>query len=296
MKHLLLFIALSSIAVPAIAQESQTFVTPGSAFQNEKARMAQSNERQAMLGENGIVPQYIKLSIIHADYMEPRQFGLMMSVPDTTTGCFDVSPLEYEANFIDDNYMDVTVKAYRRTPSNQSEGGCEQKFKNASGMIVLSSDDLQSRGVRQIRFTNGNARDNYDIAISGSDIILTPQSMSVFKPANGQSLRHSFDGKTIVALQVPMADNDDNIATQVQTLAASKGLSLISNLEEAGLKPHNNVYYFYDNGGYTSSIIGADGYGDIGVIAAPRPFNGENGTTQTAVPLKVFVTRPDMLL
>jgi hypothetical protein len=244
-----------------------------------------------------LIPAHIiNVSLIHHSYMEADQFGILMKVPNAVSGCYDVSNLEFETSFIEGNYMDIKVHGFRRTPvkTKNVAFGCDISTKVISAMIPISANDLRNRGIRQIRFDNGNIEDNYDVKVSENSITLTPERNSlVFKAMDSQNgkLIHSFDGAGIVALHVPMANKSDDIEQIVRNFAHKNALSLT---DKKALK--NNVFYFMDESGKTLSRLGDVGYVELGTISTLRPYNEGQGLRRLSVPLKVFATRPGTTL
>lgn len=239
-----------------------------------------------------IPARIINVSLIHPDYMEAEQFGILMKVPNAMSGCYDVSGLEFETSFIDGNYMDIKVNGYRRTPIKTKDVSfdCNVGTKVISAMIPLSTNDLRDRRIRQIRFNNGSVEDNYDISINDANITLTAERPLAFK-AMGNTLVHNFGGAGIVALHVPMADKGDDIAQVVKNFAHKNALTPAEN------KPsENNVFYFMDESGKTLSQLSADGYIELGTISILRPYNSGEGLRRLPVPFKVFATRPNATL
>ena len=292
MKYLLI---LSILFFPLMvsAQESQTFVSPAFNYSNSQAKTAQQVFESTLPSANLEQPRQIDVSLTHEEYMELNQFGLKLSVPDIPAGCQEISPLEYEANFIDSNYMDIYVKGFMMTPVYEPPegGGCPVEQSLPTALIVLDADDLRSRNIRQIRFTDGNARDNYNITYNDKGLSLTPDSMVVFKQSGG-NLEYSFDMARMIALQVPMAEIEDNLEEAVRRLAAKHALIPISSETKMG----KTIYHFMDDNGRTTGMINQSGYGEIGTVMVSRPFSGQNGLENRAVPLKVFVTRRDVVL
>ena len=283
----------SFAALSASAQESQTFVPPGSTWENKAEQRIKILNQQSLKQKGGVVPQELQMSIVHYDYMESDQFGILMKTPETVTGCFDISPIGYEATFVGDLYMDINVTSYNVTPikTQNVQYACNQGYRAATGLIVLSADDLRARRTRQIRFTNGQARDNYNIIMSNDSITLQPESMIVFKAKNG-NLSYGTNPMQIVALDVPMAKEGDDVAQAVRTLAAQKGLNPITDAQNLPkeIKDMPNRFYFLDETGRYSEAMDEKGYLEIGMVPAPRTFVDENGRSQKNVPLKVFVT------
>lgn len=298
-KHILSILAFSVLApVPftgtALAQESQTFVPPGSEWVNQAEQNIKILNQKNLIEKGGVVPQELQLSIVHHSYMEPDQFGILMKVPQTVTGCFDISPIGYEAKFIADLYMDINVTSYTVTPKKTQhvEYACNQGYQTATGLIVVSANDLRSRGTRQIRFTNGLARDNYNIIYSGDSITLQPQSMIVFKAKNG-NLTYGLNPQNIISLEVPMAKEGDDISEAIRTLAAQKGLSPVTDMESLppSMKQESNDFYYVDETGRYTDSLNENGYAEIGVIPVARAQIDENGASSKNVPLKVFVKK-----
>jgi len=106
LKNLLLFVICLIITAPATAQvESQTFVPPGSNYTPRAELQAKALKRASLPKKSAIKAKEIIVSLVHYHYMEPDQFGLLMKVPNTVSGCFETSPLEYEVKFVADTFM-----------------------------------------------------------------------------------------------------------------------------------------------------------------------------------------------
>ncbi len=276
------------------AQEEQTFVPPGSQWVNKAQEHIKILNQQSMEKEGGVTPQELHLSIVRYSYMEPEQFGILMKTPEIVTGCFEISPIGYEAKFIGDLYMDINVSSYTVKPikTQKVEYACNKGYRAATGMILLNSEDLKNCGTRQLRFSNGAARDNYKISFENDKIILTPESMLVFKTKNS-NLTYDKNGAVMVALEVPMAKEGDNIAQSVRTIAAKNGLNPVTDISllPQSTSPKPNIFYYIDELGRFTDAVNENGYAELGVIPASRVFIDENGKGQKPVPLKVFVKK-----
>ena len=286
--------------MPAAAQDdSQIFVTPGSTYTATASEIRRLLKEQSRIDTGKIEVNEVEVSLVHYHYMEPDQFGIMLKTPNSVSGCFNISPLEYEATFIEGNYMDIKVKDFRRTPVKTENVAfdCDQKSKVVSGLIVLSAEDLQKRDVDEIRFSLGRNRDSYHVVFQPDSIQLIPDSQISFK-AKGltgpdkNKLVHYYSGKTLVALHVPMARKDEDIAQSVRNLAYKNALTPVFEQEGLDTSGNNNVFYFMDPHGRTLDRLGEDGYAEFGSIQTVRPYDGPNGRQGLPIPLKVFVTRP----
>jgi hypothetical protein len=257
------------------------FILPQSAFAEETGEL--------------IPARIVEVSITHPNYMEADQFGILMKVPNAVSGCYDVSSLEFETSFIEGNYMDIKVKGYKRTPvkTQYVAFDCDVGTKVISAMIPISANDLRNRGIRQIRFNNGNIEDSYDVKVSDTSITLTPERSAAFKPKGAQDgfLIHSFGGAGLVALHVPMANKGDDLQQIISNFAHKNALSPAENKS-----PENNVFYFMDESGKTLSKLSEVGYIELGTISILRPYNEGLGLQRLPSPLKVFATRPGTTL
>lgn len=241
-----------------------------------------------------ILPPRINLSLVHHHYMEPEQFGIMMKLPDAVTGCFDVSGLEYETTFIEKNFMDIKVNGYRRTPVHAKDGvrNCDTRNKIISNMVVVSANDLKARGIRQVRFKRDRIEDTYNIHYSENGISFSPERATVFQAAD--NLTFNYIGGGLVALHVPMAGKDDDVAQAVYSLAIKKSLTPVG--PEIKKSSKHNVFFFTDNSGQTVGLLGESPYIDLGTVSVMRPYNGPQGAQMAPTPLKVFATRPETTL
>lgn len=300
MRIILPALLLALVSLPAMAQEFNSHVhSGGSLYKNETADEIRRLQRESMADKGFIKPKVIEVSLVRPSYMEDDQFGIQMLVPDVVSGCWDISPLEYESTFIDPYYFDVTVKHYQRHPieTDNVASGCPVDNKMSSAMIVLSRKDLEDRGIRQIRFSNGSLADYYDIQFSDNTLHLKPQSMVIFKAKGltgplGDHLEIGFGAGGKVALHVPMAKKTDNIRDVVIAMASRHGLTPDPEMPMSYSAGGSPVFYFDDKIGDVAGTIGEDGYSELGTVDAQRPYDGENGRMVTPVPLQVFVTRP----
>lgn len=312
LKYLLLLLTCLSVSMPALAQdedeiESQIFVEPGSSYSPTASNTIRELKKASLPPSKKIEVNAVNVSLVHYNYMEADQFGLLLKVPNVTSGCFEVSPLEYEVNFVADTYMDVKIKSFRRELKKTQNVAfdCNQKNQAVTGLVVLNAKDLKERGVKEIRFDNGQIRDVYEISYKEDSIVLKPTSMIAFK-ATGLSgpdknrLVYFYSDENLIALHVPMALETDNVTQQVRDLAYKN--SLIPVFKQEGLDTDGplggggHVYYFTDPRGKTLSMLNEDGYMEFGAIRIPRPFIGQDGKSFIPISLKVFATRPETTL
>jgi hypothetical protein len=289
-------------AFAADKTESQIFVPPGSGNLNNAEEIMRTLKEQSLEKAQKIEVKTAEVSLVHHHYMEPDQFGIMLKVPNVVSGCFDISPMEYEVNFVNETYMDIEVKAFRRKPVKTQNVAydCDQQTKAITGLIVLNAKDLEKRGVKEIRFSNGNVRDVYNVVYQPDSIVLKPESMIAFKAnltgPEKDKLVHYYSGQTLVALHVPMAHPDDNIAQRVRNLAYKNALTPVFEKEGLDTSGKDNVFYFMDPHGRALDLLNDDGYAEFGTVQVVRPYDGPSGRTGVAVPLQVFVTRPGTTL
>lgn len=306
MRYFILLTLILMIAQPAFAEkatESQIFIPPGTPGEiNNAEQITRFLKEQSLERAQKFEVKTAEVTLVHHHYMEPDQFGIMLKVPNTLSGCFDISPMEYEVKFINDMYMDIEVKAFRRKPSNVKNVAydCDLKTKAISGLIVLNAKDLEKRGVKEIRFSNGNTRDVYNVIYQPDSIVFKPESMIAFKAnlvgPEKDKLVHYYSGKTLVALHVPMANADDNVAQRVRDLAYKNALTPVFEKDGLDTSGKDNVYYFMDPHGRALDMLNDDGYAEFGTVQVVRPYDGAQGRHGVAVPLQVFVTRPGTTL
>lgn len=306
MRLFLLLIALTFLSPPAVAQqdESQIFVTPGARYTNNGEIVRQLKKEQSFAKIKKTEPDTINLSFVHHSYMEPRQFGIMMSVPNAMIGCFKFSPLEYEASFIDRNYMDIKVDSFRRklVKDVNVAADCNTRNQTISALVVVSADDLERRGIQKIRFNNGKHIDYFKVSITGQSITFEPESMVAFKPTNLTGINkdrvvHYFNGaETIVALHVPMAEKQDDVTNALRKLAYQSSLVPLFESDALDTSGKSNIFYFTDPNHSLLEGLNPDGYLELGEISVGQSYLNENGTVRTGKKLKVFATRPETKL
>jgi len=286
----LLFLSLST----ATAQDtdSHVFVTPGSNFNNNASNIARALQEHSFQKATRYEPNIIHLTLVKPDTMQGNEFAIIMHAPQIVTGCFDFTPLEYKTKMVNNHYLSVNVKSFRREA--QSHGKCDTRNQTISNQLVLDADDLRSRGIKQIRFSNKRAIDHFDINFDQGNMILRPQSMVAFKPTQltGVDKDHvifNLGGhKNIVALHVPMARDGEDVTNAVRQLAYSH--SLLPAFDQAGLEKHPNVYYFKDDQNMILEGLKQGSYIEFGQISVLRPYATQDGLAKTPQELKVFAT------
>ena len=304
MKKLALLLILSFyVTLPTHAQEQQTFLPMGTSWDNTAARTSQQLKQQSLSASTAIPAGIVNVSIIHPNYLESNQFGLLMSKANSIIDCNEYSPLEYEASYIENYYMDINVKHYRRTlkETQSPQFDCDTKSKIISGLIIFNVDDLKKKNVRQMRFSNGTSRDTYNVSITEDSVRLTPESMTAFKAQNLQGpdktyIEYNFTDNTLLTLQVPMAQDGEDVMQAVRSLASQNALQPVFERKGLDTSGQNNVFYFTDPNGRALEQIGTEGYTEFGTISVTRPYDGPNGRVGMPTPLKVFLTRPNVTL
>ena len=292
-------------AAPAMAQdenlpEMMTYDPTFSGIPNEAGDYIRNLQKQSLTDKGFITPQVVQVSIVHEPFMDDDQFGIQMAVPDMVSGCYTLTPLEYEAKFTEPHFLDIKVKKYRRIAPEGTAAlrKCDQQNKMATALMVLSKKDLEQKGTQEIRFSTEVASDNYRIIMDGGQMQLVPRSMVIFKakPLGGplkDRIIYAFANSKMVALQVPMSQAGEDLSHEIRSLAYSRGLAPV----DLDAKPSWNEngrasYYFYDDGGLVTSRLDPEGYVTLGTIEVSRPMDGPEGRTETPVPLTVFATRP----
>ena len=295
---LLLLTLLCLIPTVAIAQGNQVFVRPGDEYVNETLEMLKAQQKQIESNKGYIKPQTLYVSTVKHDYFEDEQFGILIDTGDIITGCWKLSPLEYEASFTEQYYMDVKVKHYKRDPI---DGDCPKGNQTVSALLVLNKADLQKRGIKQIRFSNDVAQDRYEVAFYNDRIELKPLTQIAFK-ANGLAgsdedrIIHYDGQKGVIALHVPMAKKGDALSNAMLSIARRNNLEPLDAHLSKRYNPKQSTFFFMDSDGSITNKLGSDHYTEIGVIDVKRPYDGPYGRTEVDTPLKVFATLPGKTL
>lgn len=260
-----------------------------------------SLQAQSLADKGFIKPGVVQVAVVHHPYMEEDQFGIQMSVPDMISGCFSLTPLEYEAKFTEPQYLDIKVKKYRRVPpeGSNAQKKCDKQNKMSTALMVLSRKDLKERGTQEIRFSTEFGSDNYKIILDDTHLELVPRSMMIF---HAQSLSgplkdriiYTFAGSKVVTLQVPMAQSGEDLSEEIASFAITRGLSPANSGSEPSWNDNGRAsYYYIDQTGHLISQLSPESsYAQVGTIEVNRPYDGPEGRSETLVPLTVFVTRP----
>jgi hypothetical protein len=300
---LLTGLSLQGISLARAAEddlpEVMTYDPTFTGMRNETADYIRDLQSRSLADKGFIKPNVVQVAIVHHPYMEDDQFGIQMAVPDMVSGCYTLTPLEYEAKFIDPYYLDIKVKKYRRVAPEGTAATqkCDQKNKMSTALMVLSKKDLLQRGTQEIRFSTEFATDNYRVVIDENHLELVPRSMLVFKAQNMSGplkdrIMYSFGSDKMIALQVPMAQPGEDLTNEIMEFAQHRALVPVNGSAPATAGNGMSTYYFYDDNGHIIARIGENGYAELGKISVPRPYDGPEGRTEVPVELSVFVTRP----
>ncbi len=279
--------------------ESQIFIPKGTNWRNDAEAITRYlNQQSKTHSSNKQSIKKVDLSIVHPDYLDPEQFGLLMKVANSESGCFDYSPIEYESKYVGNYYLDIKLNNYRKTLKDVKNPHyeCNQGNQVVSGMIVLNANDLREKGVQQIRFSNGNSRDAYNISYIENGIRFAPKSMVAFKATDLVApdynyIEYKYADKTLVTLQVPMALPSDDVAQAVRNLAYKYALTPAAQTTSQG-----NIFYFKDESGNLMDRLSEDGFTEFGQVEILRPYVTQHGRVGTPVSLKVFLAKPSVTL
>lgn len=301
-----LFLALFLLlpTLPALAQddgnlpEMMTYDPTFSGGLNQEAEKIRDMQRQSLGDKGYITPMAVNVSIVHPSYMDENQFGILMAVPDVMSGCYTLTPLEYEAKFTQPDSLNIRVKHYRRLAPEGANTKCDTRNKMATALMVLDKKDLLERGTKEINFSTEAARDTYRLVLSDNRLELIPQSMMAFKAPGltgelKDRLVYTFTSNKMVALQVPMAKSGEDLSEELQNFARTRALKPAdADAPTSWAGNGTATYYFYDDAGHVVAQIGEKGYAELGKITVSRPYDGPDGRTEAPVTLSVFATRP----
>ena len=258
-------------------------------------------QAQSLADKGFISPSVIQVAVVHHSYMEEDQFGIQMSVPDMISGCYALTPLEYEAKFTEPYYLDIKVKKYRRIApeGSNAQSKCDTQNKMSTALMVLSRKDLKERGTQEIRFSTEAGSDTYKIILDDPRLELVPRSMMVFKAQSmtgplKDRIVYTFSGSRVVTLQVPMAQSGEDLSEEIASFAITRGLAPAGDGQKTSWNDNGRASYYYldQTGLLTSQLTPDSNYAQIGTIEVSRPYDGPEGRSETLVPLTVFVTRP----
>lgn len=290
MRAVYLASVLALISAPCLAQqkpESQ-IIDHGTGFVNEAAELDQIRKQQSMALRGQIKPTTVQVILAREPYMEGDQFALKLRVPDVVSGCFSVSPLEYEATYIDPYFLDIKVKHYERrvTPSQQPHLECEAGYKASEAVIPLSITDLTTRGTRQIKLRTDVITELFDVSFDGLTVTMRPQSAVVFKPQNTVL---DLGVATMLRLYVPMAREGEDVRAQLASFAQSNGYAVEPTPEVKRQGVIDNSLIIRDErGALLSQLPPEGGVLQLGTIDVLRPVRNADGVYNARFPLTVF--------
>lgn len=287
MRFLLLTLLLLTTATAATAETGHVYQKPGTEVVNETLELLEAQRLEAESKKGYIKPQTLYVSIVDYDYFEDDQFGILIKTGDIITGCWKLSPLQYEASFTEQYYMDIAVSHYRRTAAT---GNCPKGNQTVSALVVLNKSDLKEKQVKQIRFSNVIARDRYEIALYDDRIEMKPITSIAFKTEEDRVI-HYEGNRGVIALHVPMAAKNDDVTNEVLRVARQNNLTPLGQDIAHHYASNQTTFFFMDDEGATLERLGESDYLEIGSVKVKRPYDGPYGRTTIDKPLKVFATK-----
>lgn len=293
---------VSSAPLPALAQardmpENQ-IIDHGTGYVNTTAAIYRAMQQRSQIEKGYQEPQRIDVSLVHEKYMEPGQFGLRLTVPEVMSGCWEVSPLEHEAKFVEPYYLDIRVKRYKRTltETRHPQYECPKGNKVATTTVLLNRRDLEEKEIKKIRFKSAVFGDTYEIVYRENSLELVPESMVAFKARNlggpdKDRLVMDFDRVGALALHVPLAEYGEDVGSQVRRIAYAYDLIPLDDPPPSRMyRGLGQTFHFADAGSGLPEKIKRRGYYELGMVRVERPYDSPRGRTHIPVDLRVFVT------
>lgn len=250
-------------------------------------------------------PQTVAVSLTGGAGLGPGQFVLHLSLPDALNGCPKVSDFSHEARF-HDIYLDVEIKDYAidmRNLTSAPHYDCDQRQRYPTADIILDTNDLARRGIRQIRLRRGYFTDYFDIEMNDRYVRLQPsdteipdymryRQQKIYNVKN--TLNRWFYPDNTVILYVPDADDDQYIKTSLDTLARQHGMEPLENIYKGFTSPLvlPHFYYYVDK---TKTLTKGNTIPDgvaIGTVMADKKTYGLYGDDIIQEDLAVFAKTP----
>lgn len=228
-----------------------------------------------MLPEVTRIPETIDVSLAPGRVDPEKNVTLRLRAPlEYSGGCWTVGPLEVDRE-VQGSAMIVSVRGFRINPAARTGQSCNPLSRHAVADIPLGREEIKA--IKTIRFKLGTRTDEYSLNLENDSVVLTPVSMTSFKPfssgSGADSLRQAFIAGNLVALFVPATHAGEDLANAIEDFARSRGLVPYGDPGAEDLAPvmyGNKVYYFLDTKRVVSSKAGRGDPRPVGTILRKR--------------------------
>lgn len=252
-----------------------------------------------------IKPLNGEMALLRDPLLEDGQFILNITVGDPMTGCFELSDIGYEAEFVADRLKITTGEMeidIRNAPQNP-HFECNQSLQQPSVNIILSRDVLKENNTKVMEITDSVNRNFYAITLTDEFIRLLPDASDVspgafFKPqkitGRTHSLTYWFYPENTLLLYAPTASNPDSVKENIDKWAAIHNLRELSSLFPSFVAPVTNPQYFYfvDEVGYMAARDGLQRGIQIGEIPVKQDVYTLESDESTHVTVPLFARKP----
>jgi len=301
-----LLLGTFTLTTAASAGESHVWSSPFSGYVNESMEAMKAQSAQENRKKGAIQPKILHVSLTKPAYAEDSQFAIELSTGDVVSGCWKVSQIGHKASFTEAGYMDIEITPYTRQAIDN--GDCPSGTQTPKGQIILDKDDLSKRGVKNIRFRNGNVIDRYEIMTHSNRVELKPNTKVGFKPTRlvGEGKDRMIlpmNGEKIIALHIPMLKHGADIKNEINIFARRNNLEPLSQekLSHYGMNGGKGTsasgpYLFTDTNNMFFGQLSGQNYVEVGSINIDQMHDGMNGVGAVQKPIKVFATKAGMTL
>lgn len=247
------------------------------------------------------------LHFVRPATVSPKEAVLRLSQPALISGCYTVANPEPEI-IVNGPVMAIKIDAPKvamiEPPRNAPHYQCPRASQAAFVDIALDPKQLESQGIKYLRFSNTFGQDRYKIEGHDSYLELVPETDMLFK-ANPhiqklEPLRHWFYPENTVIFSAPTAVNDD-VSDQIRDYAVRRGLAPLETKMKGFTQPayqpnaDTNTLYFYDEDGRFASQLLTNQTTPIGKINQDGRWYGNTGPSTVRRQIQVVAKRPGFL-
>ncbi len=228
-----------------------------------------------------------KIALTRTPNLTPNQTTLQISQPMSISGCAKIKLKEPEVKFAGKGLW-VTVKQPIIKLDKSPRYGitnCANPVGSAKSEIILDKNELQDKGIKELRLRNDFGSETYMVNITQNKMELIPKAdTTLFTPERlrmpgSNPLIYWFYPNNTLLLTISLAKDPKALSNDIYTLMTNNGLVPMQK-HLRGFDQHkaeHGIFYAFDPTGRLSAQIAAEKYINLGTIHEYDVITGAQG-------------------
>ncbi len=230
------------------------------------------------------------IALLRDPILEPEQFVIKLTFGESATGCFKVSDMGYDAEFIGNRLQIDTNEVYIdfRDQTNNPHFECDKTTKEPTASIIMSKAMLEENGTEIIHIRSDTIENRFDIFMDEQHIKLLPATTDVYPtryykpqtlPGGKNALIHWFYPENTIVVYTPSVDMDAHIDDEIMAFGQAHNLKPLKTVYPTFTTPIQtpHYYYFVDEVGYFAKKLNSEKGIEIGSVELTKKVYGLKG-------------------